>query len=63
MEQEGKEKPAARVEVIDNGPLKITGNILLRDLKRDITDTPAEIFICRCGRSATMPFCDESHKK
>jgi len=61
---EGKEnnKTSALVEVIDGGPLKITGQILLKDQKKDISDNPVEVYLCRCGRSCKKPFCDESHK-
>jgi CDGSH-type Zn-finger protein len=52
----------AHIEVIENGPLKITGNIVFTDLKRGITITDSEIYICRCTRSSNKPFCDESHK-
>ena len=51
------------VEVIDDGPLKITGNFILKDIKRDVTSTPEEVCICRCGLSSNKPFCDRSHKK
>ncbi len=54
---------AAVVEIIDGGPLKITGKIALRDLKRDVTDEPAEVYLCRCGGSSKKPYCDGSHKK
>ena len=50
------------VEVIDGGPLKIEGNIFLKDLKKDILDSPEEVFLCRCGRSCNKPYCDGSHK-
>jgi len=53
---------SAIVEVIDGGPLKITGEIILKDLKNDILDNPAEVLLCRCGRSCNKPFCDGSHK-
>jgi CDGSH iron-sulfur domain-containing protein 3 len=61
---EGKEnnKASALVEVIDGGPLKITGQILLKDPKKDISDNPVEVYLCRCGRSCNKPYCDESHK-
>jgi CDGSH-type Zn-finger protein len=61
---EGKEnnKASALVEVIDGGPLKITGQILLKDQKKDISDNPVEVYLCRCGRSCNKPYCDESHK-
>ena len=63
MEEKKEFKSQATIEVIDNGPIKITGNIVLRDSKRDITDKPEEVELCRCGRSEDKPYCDESHKK
>jgi CDGSH iron-sulfur domain-containing protein 3 len=63
MEDKKEFKSQADIEVIDNGPIKITGRIYLRDSKRDITDNPAEVYLCRCGRSGNKPYCDESHKK
>jgi CDGSH iron-sulfur domain-containing protein 3 len=62
METNDYKKPLTIVEVIDGGPLKITGNIILKDLKKDITDNPVEISLCRCGRSGNKPYCDCSHK-
>jgi CDGSH-type Zn-finger protein len=53
----------AKIEVVDNGPIRITGKILLRDSKRDIMESPEEVYLCRCGRSQNKPYCDESHKK
>jgi CDGSH-type Zn-finger protein len=61
MEANDNKTASAIVEVIDGGPLKITGQIILRDLKKDITDSPIEVYLCRCGRSRDMPYCDESH--
>jgi CDGSH-type Zn-finger protein len=63
MEEIKEFKSQATIEVIENGPIRITGNILLRDSKRDITDNPDELFLCRCGRSGNKPYCDGSHKK
>jgi CDGSH iron-sulfur domain-containing protein 3 len=63
MEENKEHKPQARIEVIDFGPLKITGNFTLKDLKRDTEDSPGEVWLCRCGKSGNKPFCDESHKK
>jgi CDGSH-type Zn-finger protein len=63
MESDDNKNASAIVEVIDNGPLKITGNIILKDLKKDILERPAEIFLCRCGRSGSKPYCDRSHNK
>jgi CDGSH-type Zn-finger protein len=63
MENKKEFKPQAIIEVIDNGPIKITGRMLITDSKRDITDNPDEVFLCRCGRSGNKPYCDDSHKK
>jgi CDGSH-type Zn-finger protein len=63
MEEKKQIKSQATIEVIDNGPVKITGNILLRDSKRDILESPKEVYLCRCGKSGNKPYCDESHKK
>jgi CDGSH-type Zn-finger protein len=51
------------VEVIDMGPLKITGNFIIKDLKTDREDASGEVRLCRCGKSGNKPYCDESHKK
>ena len=61
MENNENKKTPAIVEVIDGGPLRIKGKIMLRDLKRDLTVMREEVLICACGRSGNMPYCDESH--
>lgn len=63
MEEKKENKSQAIIEIIDSGPLKITGNFLIKDLKRDKEDSSVEILLCRCGRSGNKPYCDESHKK
>lgn len=63
MEEVKKIKPQAHIEIVDFGPIKITGNIILKDMKRGLEDSSAEIYLCRCGRSEGKPYCDGSHKK
>lgn len=63
MEEKKEEKSQAIIEVIDFGPLIITGNFILKDLKRDKEESPGEIKLCICGKSGNKPYCDESHKK
>jgi hypothetical protein len=63
MEENQEKKPQAVVDVIDFGPLKISGNFLIKDLKRDKDESPGEVWLCRCGKSENKPYCDESHKK
>ncbi len=62
MEEEKETKSQAEVEIIDFGPLRITGNFILKDLQRDKESVPGEVYLCRCGKSSTKPFCDGSHK-
>jgi len=63
MEENKNKKPQAVVEVIEFGPLKISGNFTLKDIKRDKEESPGEIWLCRCGKSNNKPYCDGSHKK
>lgn len=63
MEENKNKKAQATVEVIEFGPLKISGNFILKDLKRNTEEKHGEIWLCRCGKSGNKPYCDESHKK
>ena len=63
MEDDNENKPGVKVEVVDNGPMKITGNFVLKDLKRNTEEAPGEITLCLCGKTATKPYCDGSHEK
>ena len=54
------------IKVRDNGPYKVTGPIRLIDAdgnEFDLGGDGAPIVLCRCGGSATKPFCDSSHKR
>jgi CDGSH-type Zn-finger protein len=63
MENKEEKKLQGIIEVIDFGPLKITGNFVIKDLKKNREDSPGEVYLCRCGKSENKPYCDESHKK
>jgi len=57
--------PAAPVTITvrPNGPLRVEGHIILKDVdgkEWDLTGKPA-ISLCRCGLSEKRPFCDGSH--
>lgn len=58
-ETKGKENI---IEIIDNGPLKITGLITLHDQRRGISSTVSEVYLCRCGKSSNKPYCDSTHE-
>jgi CDGSH iron-sulfur domain-containing protein 3 len=63
MEEKKESKPQAIIELMDFGPMKISGNFTVKDMKRDKEESPAEIKLCICGKSGNKPYCDESHKK
>jgi CDGSH-type Zn-finger protein len=45
------------------GSLKVKGNFILKDWEGNIIPTEESIKLCRCGKSKTQPFCDNSHRK
>lgn len=52
------------IKVRDDGPLKVTGPFRLVDPDGGVFELPAgdSVVLCRCGLSASKPFCDASHK-
>jgi CDGSH iron-sulfur domain-containing protein 3 len=52
------------VQVRENGPYLITGEIKVVDQQgREFERPPGTgVTFCRCGHSAYKPFCDGSHK-
>jgi CDGSH-type Zn-finger protein len=49
--------------VVDSGPLKISGNFIIKDMKRGFEESVKEVLLCRCGKSDNKPYCDDSHNK
>ena len=52
----------ARIHILKDGPILVTGNYIIRDSRkkkiRVKTETAA---LCRCGASKIKPFCDGNH--
>ncbi|HTG62490.1 MAG TPA: CDGSH iron-sulfur domain-containing protein [Terriglobia bacterium] len=55
----------ARINVRNNGPLRVEGEFTLYDAEGKPFDLSGRtaISLCRCGHSEDKPFCDGSHKK
>jgi CDGSH-type Zn-finger protein len=53
------------VTVRMNGPYKIVGPVTILDAEgREFVLPPGSgVVLCRCGHSATKPFCDATHKR
>jgi len=63
MENKPLQKAPAEVRIIENGPIMIKGVFAFRDSSGKISRGEQEIFLCRCGGSASKPWCDGTHKK
>ena len=55
---------AARIEVKNNGPLRVEGEFVIVDAngKEFGLGGRTAVTLCRCGMSENKPFCDSSHK-
>ncbi len=58
-----KEKKIAEFHLRENGPIKITGDFILIDSGGNEIKSINEVYICRCGASGKMPYCDGAHRK
>ena len=53
-----------KVTILNNGPLLVNGEVELEDQDGKAIEVAKQPFaLCRCGASATKPFCDGSHSK
>ncbi|MCW9025398.1 MAG: CDGSH iron-sulfur domain-containing protein [Gammaproteobacteria bacterium] len=51
------------ITVKKNGPLMCKGDITVLSADGEILLQDKEAWLCRCGASRKMPFCDGSHKR
>jgi CDGSH-type Zn-finger protein len=51
-----------RIQVLDNGPLVVKGEIELVDAEGNAFATKKQVSLCRCGLSQNKPFCDGTHR-
>jgi CDGSH-type Zn-finger protein len=56
---------AVKISIRPNGPYLVEGDCELMDVNGNKVDTSSKpkIALCRCGSSATKPFCDGAHNK
>lgn len=62
-EQPESQESGVTVSVVENGPFRVTGNILLEDASGNKIQTKDRFSLCRCGASENKPFCDGTHKR
>lgn len=51
------------IATIVNGPLWVRGGIPIEAPDGFVYEVRNRVTLCRCGRSANMPFCDNTHEK
>lgn len=53
-----------KIEIRENGPLRVTGpiDIVDKDGKTYAIPEGQWVSFCRCGQSSSKPFCDASHR-
>lgn len=52
-----------QIKVEADGPYEVLGNFRLEGADGALLTDSERIWLCRCGHSATKPFCDGSHRK
>ena len=57
-----EEPPANSVVAVRDGPLYMRGNVEITDEQGRIIRRDTRVALCRCGKSARMPFCDNTHR-
>jgi len=55
--------PAVRVQLMDDGPLIIFGDILVKDASGNEVIRKRVTSFCRCGLSKVLPYCDGAHNQ
>lgn len=56
--------PQVHLTPMPDGPYEIVGELeIVRSDGRRIETSEPTIYLCRCGRSASKPFCDGSHAR
>jgi uncharacterized Fe-S cluster protein YjdI len=56
-----KKSKTATINIIKDGPYKVSGKCRLVNEDGDILETGNVFALCRCGNSHKTPFCDGSH--
>lgn len=51
------------IQVAKNGPYIVHGECTIKDADGNVFKAKSPAALCRCGASATKPFCDGHHSK
>ena len=50
------------VRTVKDGPVHVRGRLTIRDAAGGVIAEGTRFALCRCGRSANKPFCDNAHR-
>jgi CDGSH-type Zn-finger protein len=62
MSDDRNEEAQVEFKIIENGPILVTGDFSFVDSTGNRRELGNKLYICRCGKSEAMPFCDRSHR-
>lgn len=51
-----------RIKVSKNGPYLVNGDVEYVDADGNVVEIRAKAALCRCGHSASKPWCDGTHR-
>lgn len=51
-----------KIFIKPNGSVRINGEVDFVDADGNVIETKSNFSLCRCGHSATKPFCDGAHR-
>src|SRR5512134_647418 len=54
---------ATAIEVVKNGPYRVSGACRVHNARGEEVPVRGRFALCRCGSSASKPFCDGTHAK
>ncbi len=57
------ETTTIEITVLPNGPYQVAGPLHLTRADGSPIPAPEAVYLCRCGLSASKPFCDGSHAR
>lgn len=58
-----KESEKLRVDVLENGPILIHGDLIVKGSNGNEVEKTKTTAFCRCGASTNKPYCDGTHNK
>lgn len=63
MEKQIKLPAETKIQIMENGPIMISGNFCVIGSDGTEKVKNEKTFLCRCGASSNKPFCDGTHGK